>query len=507
MPSEPITTTDPPAPTPIPAHPTLEDVIPPSGRRVPGVLFVGLGVAALGLSLVILLGSLDRLTIGYLTVALLLVLMAVGLPIGFAMIVSSAIALTALVSFSVAQKSVQEMLFDGVASWTLSVLPLFVIMGVAIWRSGLSGTAYGAARQWIGWWPGGLGIGTTAAGGIMAAASGSTTAITYSLGRMAIPEMLRVGYSPALATGTVAMAGTLGQIIPPSLILVIYAGVAQVPVGPQLLAGVVPGIALGVGFALTVMVWALLRPADAPRGTLRNAGGPNKYLAALKASPILLVGIVVVVGMMGGLFTATESAALGALTALVIGWFSLGRGKRGPARTWSYVKDTGMDAAASIGGLFIIIIGALMLTRALALTGLTQQLTTWIVGLDLGRVWLCILLIAVYIFLGMFLESLPMILLTVPLLQVPLEAAGVDMIWFGIFLVIMCEIGMVFPPIGFLVFVVHRMVQDPKVGLGRRISLSTVYWGIIPFVVAAILLTICFIVWPDIVLWLPNLSG
>lgn len=476
----------------------------PPGRRVPSMivwLLLTVIAAACG---VMLLADLDGQSIGIITLVLMILLLVVGVPIGFAMIGSSIVGLFAIAGERAATASTSAIVYDSVASWTLNVVPLFVLMGVAMWKGGVTGRAYATARQWTNWLPGGLAVATNFSGAALATSSGSTMGITFALSRMSLPEMLSVGYKPSLATGSVTMAGTLGQIIPPSILLVIYAGVVSVPVGPQLLAGIVPGIILAVGFAATIIIWVVLDPSAAPRANSDDITWRSRFASLPALIPLLLVMATVIGGMFFGIFTASEAAALGALVALVVSWFMLGRGQRGPRATAVYLRDSVLETVTSIAGLFIILIGAAMLTRVLALSGVARAITQKLLDLDLARVELLLILVVVYIVLGMFLESLPMILLTVPLLQPPLEAMGVDMIWFGIFIVIMCEIGMVFPPIGMLVFIVHRLAQNPAVSRGVPVSLGDVYRGVMPFVALTILVTVAFIIWPDIVMWLPN---
>lgn len=477
------------------------------GPRVHGVVLVLLWAAILCLSLVVLFLDVPKMAVGGIGLLLMLLLMAAGVSIGVAMILASVVGLVALGGFRVAESSLQTLMFDGVASWSLSVVPMFVLLGIAMWRGGITTKAYYAAHQWFGKLPGGLAIATNAAGAGLSATSGSTIGISFALGRMAIPEMLRAGYRPSLATGSVAMAGTLGQIIPPSILLVIYAGIAQVSVGPQLIAGLLPGVILALGFSIVIVAIALLRPNGAPRVPQPGVTWTSRVRSLVGVVPILIIVVTILGGTYSGIFTITEAAACGAFIALIVSWFGLGRGQRGVKATFRYVRDVVMDTVGSVASLFLVLIGALLISRLIALSGLAQSFSTWLVDLELGRIELLLILILVYIVLGMFLESLPMMLLTVPLLQGPLEALGVDMIWFGIFLVILCEIGMVFPPIGILTFIVHRLSQDPQVNLGVEVKLVDVFKGTMPFVGFAVLTLVLFILFPDIVMWLPEMSN
>jgi tripartite ATP-independent transporter DctM subunit len=493
--------------TPRPSGLTTAHVDGQPRRTVPSALIIVLTVAALLVTGVILFADAPRLTVGGLGLLLLLLLLGLGLPIGFAMIAAAAVGLAGLAGYRVTATSLGNVVYDSVASWSLNVIPLFVLMGVAMWRGGLTAKAYAAARAWLGWLPGGLAVATTFAGAAMATSSGSSMGVTFALGRMSLPEMLRAGYHPRLATGSVAMAGTLGQVIPPSVLLVVYAGVASVPVGPQLLAAIVPGALLAIGFCIAIVAWVRLRPEIAPRGEGGAAvtwSDRGRVLAG--AAPIVVVVVVVLGGMLAGVFTASEAAACGAVIALVVGWLTLGRAQRGPRQAWRFVRDTVMDSVVAFSGLFVLIVGSLLIGRFLTLSGVAQAFTSWLLGLNLSLLGLLLTLVVMYIVLGMFLESLPMILLTVPLLQPALESMGVSMIWFGVFLIIMCEIGMVFPPIGILTFVVHRIAQDPVVAEGRRIGLGDVFRGVMPFVVVALVVTLVIIAWPGVALWLPEAS-
>lgn len=474
-------------------------------KKIGGAVFWILGAAALAVATLLLFADLDRMMVGGLVVLLLILLMLLTVPIGFAMITASLIGLLALGGPRVVKATAESMVFDGIASWSLAVIPLFVLMGITLSRSGVTLKAYEAASIWFGRLPGGLAVGTTVAGAGLATTSGSTIGISMALGRMAIPEMLRAGYSPRLATGSVAMAGTLGQLIPPSVLLVIYAGIAETSVGSQLMAGAIPGALLALSFVLVITIWVLLKPSIAPRGDRSGITWSLRFGALFGTFPLLLVAVIVIGGLGLGIFTANEAAAWGALAALVIGLARLPKGHRNLSGALAFGRSVFMDTVSSVGGLFILIVGALMLGRTLTLSGLAKWLGEALVGMNLDRVTLLLLLVVVYLLLGMFLESLPMMLLTIPILQAPLEAIGVDMIWFGIFIVLMCEIGMVFPPIGLLTFIVHRCVQNPDINLGTKITQADVFKGIMPFVVAAIGISVLLIFVPDIVLWLPDL--
>lgn len=487
---------------------TVQTPVKGVGTRTGGQPGANLGfyvVAALGIALaaVIAFVPMNSLLLGCLVLVELLLVMAVGIPVGFAMIVVAVVGLFGMSGTRVLVSSVEGLTHSGIAQWSLSVLPMFILMGAFIGRGGLGDRAYDVALTWSNRVPGGLAVATNLAGGALASVSGSSMGITMTLGRIAIPQMLRNGYSPSLATGSVAMAGTLGQVIPPSILLVIYAGVAAIPVGPALLAGIAPGAMLLVAFIATILLIATIRPKLAPRADVGSTWG-DKLRSLPNIVPIVILLLVVMGGIFSGFFTSTEAAAAGAVVAAVIVIVMiLARPDRSARKVGRFLRESVMEAAVSVASIFVIIVGSLLLGRVIVLTGLGTTISNGIIDLNLDRWSLLLLLILFYLVLGMFLESLPMILLTVPILQAPLEAVGIDPIWFGAFLIVMCEIGMVFPPIGLLTFVVHRIAQNKEVNLGQKVSLGDVFKGVMPFVVAAFVVLMIMIAWPEIVLFLP----
>ncbi|BAU94452.1 C4-dicarboxylate transporter [Corynebacterium suranareeae] len=451
----------------------------------------------------LLFGDPGREITGVLTVALMLILMLGGVHIGFAMVGAGGLGLYSLGGTTALQSTLEQGSFDPTATWQLSVIPTFILMGTALWKSGLTTRAFDAAKMWLGNVPGGLALTTTISGAGLAASSGSTIALTHALGRVSIPEMLRAGYKPGFAIGSTAMAGTLGQLIPPSVLLVVYAGAAQTSVGSQLMAGIIPGIILAIAFCLYIFAVGVLKPADAPRTNIHYSM-KEKLAGLVKVIPLALVAIVVIGGIASGIFTPTESAAIGSIVALVLGWFTRTDGSSGFRDLFAYVKGVLVVAVVSSAGIFLLLIGVHILTRVVTLSRLANGLTDMILSIGLNAISFMLILIILYLILGMFMDTMAIILLTVPILAAPLLELGVDMIWFGVFLVIMVEIGMVTPPLGVLAFVIHRIAQDPEVNQGKKISLTTTFIGVLPFVAVALGVTLLLIFVPDLVTWLPT---
>lgn len=452
------------------------------------------------LTLLLVCVPMPPLATGIVVIALTIILMLAGIPIGFAILIPSALGLWTLVGFNAVLVSFEDIPFNTTASWSLTVIPMFILMGTAMANFNLTSKVFKAAKQWLGQLPGGLGISTNFAGAGLAAASGSSIAITYSLGRVAIPEMLKAGYKAPLATAPVALSGTLGMLIPPSIIMVIYASTAGTAVGPQLIAGVVPGITLAILFALVILIWASIDRNAAPRSDRSSVTWTSRMQSIPGILPMTVIIFAIIGGMFGGVFTPTEAGAVGAFLAVVLGW-ATNRATRTGRGLATGILVSVREAVAGLAPIFLLLIGVHALTRVIALTGIADIITTAVTDLGLGRIAFLLLLIPIIILMGMFMDSMAMILLLVPVLTPTLLMLDVDMIWFGIFLVILIEIGMVTPPIGILSFVVHRVARSTARVHGKNVGLGEVFTGIVPFLIPVILLLVFIIFVPDFVLF------
>lgn len=455
------------------------------------------------------------LTVGFLVMFLMMALMLIRVPIAVAMMASASLGLYVLSSQRALEGSLREIVFPSFASWSLSVIPMFILMGVALGKSGLVSGAYEAARRWLGWMPGGLAVSTTMSGAAMAATSGSTIGITFALGRTTIPELIGAGYRPSLAMGSVAMAGSLGQVIPPSVLLVIYASVAQTPVGPQLVAGVVPGIILALMFATVIILWAVVSPGAAPRGP--SYPMRERIASLVHLIPILVVVTVVLGGIYGGVFTATEAGAFGAAVVLVMGLAVLvfksrraraagGQVKTGAVLT-EFISSTLLQTVSAVGSIFFLLIGVNLLLRVMTLSGFAHWVAEGVIGLGLSKLTFLLMLIPVYLILGFFLDTLAMMLLTIPVFMAPLEALDVNLLWFGIFLIILAEIDMVAPPLGILNFVILQISRQATEGMGVKLTIGDVFKGVMPFIGACIVMLVLLVAVPELATWLPSLSS
>lgn len=453
-----------------------------------------------------LLTSTTALSAGIWAIAFMVALMLVGISVGFALSIASVIGLYHVSGSAAATNVLTNAPFSAASSWSMSVLPMFILMGILLGQAGITGRLYKATNQWFGWLPGGLAIGTTAAGAGLASVSGSSIGMTYALGRAGIPEMLKYGYDRRVAVGSVLSGGLGGQLIPPSIAMVVYAGIASVPVGPQLLAGVVPGLALGVTYMLLFLVLGIIFPKLMGRGkdgaAVQNVTWSDrlKSLAGLWGLPLIM--FVLFGGLFTGYFTPTEAGAAAAfmsiLLALLYNW------KKSPFKNMGAAL---VMAAKSSAGIFLILIGAEMLTRLLAVTGLAGYATEAIMGMGLSRFWFLMVLIVLYIFMGMFFDTISMMLLTIPILMPALAEYDISLIWFGVFVVLLAEIGMITPPVGVLAYIVYNLTKRPAVNQGVKITLNDVFTSIVWFLPFALLFLILMIFWPEIATWLPDISS
>lgn len=476
----------------------------PPGRAPTTGTLVGLGaaIAAVVVLIWLLFGTdLDSKTKGGVATLLMMVLMVLRVPVAVAMGAAGALGIWALTSTRALTGTLGDLPFGTAASFTLTVLPMFIFMGIMLWRSGITGELYVAARHWLGWMPAGLAVTTNTAGAGLASVSGSTLGITYALSRIGIPEMLRAGYDRRLAVGAVMVAGTVGQLIPPSIYAVVYAGFAETAVGPQLIAGLIPGILLALAYALLMIIAALARPSIAPKSTAARATWGERWSSLARVWPLPVITGIVIGGLYGGIFTATEAGAFGALGALTLAAVRLSA-REFFAGLWTALRET----AAAIGLILFLIVGAAILSRMLALSGAASWVVQLIEDANFGRGELILVMVVAYLLLGTFMEELSMMLLTIPVLLPVVVAVGIDPIWFGVFVILLTQIAIISPPLGILVFVVYKLVQNKEVAGDVKITLWDTYKGGMLFMPAPLLVVLLIALFPELVMWLPDLA-
>lgn len=406
-----------------------------------------------------------------------------GVPLAFSMLLAGIGGYAALRGFDPAMVMLGQVVTDASTNYGMSVLPMFILMGLFVHKADISGELYDAAYAWLGHLKGGLAHATVAACGLFAAISGSSIATAATMTKVAMPPMRRLGYSDRLSTGAVASGGVLGVLIPPSVPLVIFGLLTETDIRKLFIATIVPGVILVLLFIAAVWVTVQINPSLGPRGE-RMAF--KQRVIALKGvwSTLLLFGLVMG-GLYGGVFTATECAGMGAVGALGI---ALARRKMSMSGIIDCLKETAMTTAM----IFAIVFGALVFANFITLSGLTSQLVALIQNSGFSTIGVLLAMVLIYLVLGAAMESMSVLLLTAPIFTVVAVEMGIDPVWFGIFVVVMIEIGMLTPPVGMNVFTVKSLLPD--------VPLSTIFVGVGPFIVANLVLVSLIIAWPELVL-------
>lgn len=423
--------------------------------------------------------------------AIVLALCFFGIRIGFATLFVGFVGFGIERGFGPALTLMGSQVLETATNYNLSVIPLFVLMGVFIYRADISGDLYRAAHARLGHYRGGLAHSTVLACAGFSAVCGSSLATAATMTKVALPPMRKFHYSDRLATGTIAAGGTLGIMIPPSVPMMIYGIIAEQDIGTMFIAGILPGLILVLSFMAAVAVWTGLRPEVGPPGERLPASERKSALRAV--APVLILFIVVLGGIYGGIFTPTEAAGIGATGAAVI---ALARGHLWSVREW---VDSLVEAAVTTAALFGVVFGTLVFAQFVNLSGMPFDLMFLVQDMNLSPLGLVIGIAAIALLLGMVFESLGILLLIVPVFLPALMAADVDLIWFGIVVVIVTELGLITPPIGMNVFVVRSVMKDTR--------MADIFIGVMPFVVALLIVLGLILAFPAIVTFLPGLSG
>lgn len=428
--------------------------------------------------------------IGMSGIGILFMLIALRVPIGVALITVSFGGLCVLVNFDMAWGVLGSLPYQFAANWVLSSVPMFLLLGYLSYHTQLTQGLFRAARIWLNGVPGGLAIAAIFGSAGFAAVSGSSVACSAAMGRIAVPEMMRYRYDAELATGTVAVAGTIGALIPPSIIMILFGIVAQVPVSDLFLGGITAGLLTALGYIAVVLLRVKLNPALAPK-VEEDVPFSEKLLALQDTWPVILIMLGIFTGLFGGVFTPTEAGAVGAFLALGVAALK-------GTLTWGRFRDAILETLRTTGALIIIAAGASLLTRFLAISGAGNFMSDMVIDSAAPALVILIGLVVVYLILGMFLEPIGAMLLTLPIVLPIIDNMGLSLIWFGILLTKLLEVGMITPPIGMNVFVIKGVV-------GRLVSTTAIFRGVLWFLVMDLAIVAFLIAWPEFVLFLPEL--
>ncbi|MCV6594079.1 MAG: TRAP transporter large permease [Silicimonas sp.] len=441
----------------------------------------------------------DPVTIGLVAFATVLVLLALRVPIAFALGAVAVVATFIIFAFRTgsfmperAIRATSSMVFnnsfDLIHSYSLSMIPLFVALGHIAYRAEITTKIYFAAKVWLTRVPGGVAMASVMGCGGFSAITGSSIACASTMGRICTPEMLRMGYDPRLATASVAAGGTLGSLIPPSVLFIIYGIFTETSISQLFLAGILPGLLTLAGFLLVIGVWVARRPEIAPV-VGESYTAKERRDAALAAWPAVMLFVVIIGGIYGGIFTATEAAAVCVSAATLIGF---AQGKLTFTDLWESVKETCVQTAA----IFFIAAGAKVFVSFIALTGIAPAIAAMVTAADPSVVMLMLCIAAIYLVLGMFLDPIGIMVLTLPLMVPLVESYGLNLIWFGVVVIKLLEIGLITPPVGLNVFVIANVV-------GKEAPIDRIFAGIARFLSVDIIVLLLIMAFPMISLLIP----
>lgn len=442
----------------------------------------------------------DGATIGLIAFAAVLVMLALRVPIAFALASASTVGTFVIFATRTGAFAPERAVrptsslgfsnaFDLIHNYSLSMIPLFVALGHIAYRAGITTAIYEAAKVWLTRVRGGVAMASIVGCGGFSAITGSSIACASTMGRICTPEMLRMGYDPRLATASVAAGGTLGSLIPPSVLFIIYGIFTETSVSKLFLAGVLPGLLTLAGFVLVVMLWVRRDPAIAPDSE-RHYDREERLRAARQAWPALLLFAVIVGGIYGGVFTATEAAAVSVSLAIAVGF---AQKRLDLAGLWESLKETCIQTAS----IFIIAASAKIFVAFIALTGVAPKLVGIVEAADLSVVALIGAIALIYLLLGMFLDPIGIMVLTLPLMIPLIEVYGLDLIWFGVVVIKLLEIGLITPPVGLNAFVIASVV-------GKDAPLDRIFAGIARFLSIDLIVLLLILSFPSISLLIPG---
>lgn len=432
---------------------------------------------------------LDGSAIATLATAGMLVLLAMGVPVAVCLGLAGFGGLYFVGGLTFAVIQLESLPYQLTSSYSFSVLPMFLFMGNLAMNGGMAQELYTAANRLIGHFRGGLYLATIAGSASFSAISGSTVVNATVFTRISLPEMLRFGYSRSVAGASIASAGTLAAMIPPSVTMVIYGIITEQSIGALMIAGIIPGFATALGYAFLIMILVRIDPTIAPQDYERSSSR-ERWSSIGQTWSIVLLFAFIMGGIYGGYFSPSAAGAAGSFGAMVI----LAARRR---LTWDVLSRSFIDAAVTSAMLFLIVIGGLIYSRMLVLSGVITEVVDFTIGLELSPILLLIVLSLVYIALGCLIDTLSMLLLTLPFVFPVIDAAGIDPIYFGILVVVFIELGAITPPIGMNLFATVAAADG-------KLTIEQIIRGITPFILVNVVLLVLFLAFPGLITWLPQ---
>ena len=432
----------------------------------------------------------DPSLIGLIGFAVLLGLIALGVPIAFAMAAVGIVGGYALTGFTATAAQVGLNAWEESTDFILIALPMFILMGQLVFHLRIAEDLYSCVQKWLGRLPGGMAITAVVASAGFGAVTGVSSAAVATMGAMTIPEMRRYKYDPRLATGSLAAAGTLAILIPPSVLMIVYGIWTETSIGSLFIAGIIPGILLTLAFVALIYVQCRLRPELGPVGP--QYSWRERITSLRNLAPIIVIFVVVIGGIYIGAVTPTEASAIGVLGVLAVGLLMR-------RLTLASLRESVIGTGVTTGMIFAIIIGGHLIARFLVLTDVTSGIVNLISDSGLNRYVILFLFVLMYLVLGALLDVWGMLILTLPFVFPVMMSLQFDAVWFGVFVVLMTELALITPPIGINVYVMH--------GIAPEVGLMNIFRGIFPFVIVILAFVALITAFPEIVLWLPSVSS
>jgi C4-dicarboxylate transporter DctM subunit len=427
-------------------------------------------------------------TAGWVGVVVVLALVALGIPVAYVMGIVGFVGSLLVLGTGATHGLMEIVPFSTVASYSFGIVPLFVIMGYLVFYAGFANGAFQTARAWIGHRTGGVPMAAVVGCAIFGAASGSGLASTATLARITIPEMIQAGVDRRLAYGVVAAAGPLAQMIPPSVLMIIYAIIAEQPAGKMLIAGIVPGLFVVVVYLTTIYIKVRINPALAR--AIPPVPWPDRFANLKQTWGISALAVFVIGGIYTGFFTPTEAGAVGATWALLLTIMVR-------KLSWKVLRESIQETIRTTSMVFLIVIGAFIFSQFLAVTRLPTSISSWITGLPVPPVVVIIGIVIFYLILGLFIDMVAAMFITLPILLPAVVQLGYDPIWFGVLVVFLAEIALATPPFGLGLFIINGVIEGSQLGEIAR--------GVFPFILADLVILGVLVAWPKLVLFLPNL--
>jgi tripartite ATP-independent transporter DctM subunit len=432
---------------------------------------------------------LDPVIAGVIGTVVVFLLLFLGMPIAFALMLVGFAGISYLASLEAALPIAARTVYEVSAYYPYTVIPLFIVMGGFAGSSGMTKDLYSTFDKWFRKLPGGLGIATIGACAGFAAVSGSSVATAATMGTVALPEMKRFNYHPRLATGTVAAGGTLGFLIPPSIGFIVYGMLTEQSIGKLLVAGMIPGLILAVAYMAIVVVWVKLNPSVAPASP-ESVNWREKLSALLGVWEPLAIFLLVMGGIYGGLFTPTEAGAMGATVLFLVAIIKRKLNRQN-------LVEALLEAVRISVMVLFLVAGANVFSYFLALSTIPMKVASWAAALEVSPYLIHTIIVIIYLFLGCFLDAISMMVLTMPVIYPVILALGFNPIWFGVIAVLMMEAGLITPPMGLNIFTVAGVAKD--------VPIETIFRGVAPFLLSIFAIVILITIFPKLALFLPNM--